>query len=309
MRDRLVEHAPGSEIELVLIRTTGDRLADVPLSQVGGKGLFVKEIEEALLEERVDLAVHSVKDLPASLPKGLHLAAIPRREDPHDVLISKEGKRLADLPPGSRVGTSSLRRQAQLRRVRPDLEWTMLRGNLDTRLRKLTAPGLDAIVVASAGLHRMGWEDRVTEYLPAEICLPAIGQGALGIECRVGDDRINTLVGPLDDPLTRRAVAAERGVLARLQGDCRVPIAAYAREPAGEFCVEPKASNKVEPKASNLNESILVLDALVANPDGRSVVQARTLIGPGQDPEAVGRQLAERLLAGGAEALLRGVDA
>ncbi|TAK06874.1 MAG: hydroxymethylbilane synthase, partial [Candidatus Manganitrophaceae bacterium] len=171
----------GFQVEIVKIKTTGDKILDVPLAKVGGKGLFVKEIEEALLRGEIDLAVHSMKDVPSVLPEPLHLAAIPKREDPRDALISRRGLRLADLPSGAKIGTSSLRRQAQLWAYRPDLDFAMLRGNLDTRLRKLTEGEFEAIILAAAGLHRMGWTERITEYLSPEVSLPAIGQGALGI--------------------------------------------------------------------------------------------------------------------------------
>src|SRR5512137_1684149 len=261
---RLVETFPGMSVQLERIRTTGDRILDVPLAQVGGKALFVKEIEEALLAGRVDLAVHSMKDVPTDLPEGLAIAAIPPREDPADVLISREGRRLADLPRGARVGTSSLRRQAQLLHHRPDLIIVGLRGNLDTRIRKLGTEGLDAIVLAAAGVKRLGLERLVTEVLAPEIILSASGQGALGIEIRVpgtdgGEPRaasheprgecrvpgveadepraasrepraptIAEIVRTLDDRETHLAVRAERAMLRRLGGGCQVPIAALA---------------------------------------------------------------------------------
>jgi hydroxymethylbilane synthase len=283
---------------------------DVPLAQVGGKALFVKEIEEALLAGRVDLAVHSMKDVPTDLPPGLTIAAIPRREDAADVLISRTGVRLADLSRGARIGTSSLRRQAQLLHIRPDLVIVGLRGNLDTRIRKLSSEGLDAIVLAAAGVARLGLSRLVTEVLPPEVLLPAIGQGALGIEVREpgGESRepraesregkdtsrelsgasrepraasVAELVNALDDRETHVAVRAERAMLKRLGGGCQVPIAAWAT-------VEADA---------------ILLRGLIAATDGVTVIrgEARGTVG---EPETVGRDLAEDLLARGGQAIL-----
>ena len=215
-------------VELVIIKTTGDKILDVPLAKVGGKGLFVKEIEEALLQGRADLAVHSVKDMPAELPEGLHLAAMPRREDPRDALISKNGAGLDKLPHRARVGTSSLRRAAQLLHLRPDLRIETLRGNVDTRLRKLESEGLDAIVLAAAGLKRMELSQVISEYLEPERILPAVGQGALGIETRIADLSTNEIVASLIHQQTVTTVRAERAFLKRLEGGCQVPIGAYA---------------------------------------------------------------------------------
>ncbi len=294
---RLRAAFPQRTVRLETIKTTGDKILDVPLAQVGGKALFVKEIEEALLQGRVDLAVHSMKDLPTDLPAGLRIAAIGEREDPCDVLISRTGARLEALPQGARVGTSSLRRQAQLLHHRPDLVVVSLRGNLDTRIRKLTTDGLDAIVVAAAGVKRLGLSDRIAERLPAEILLPAIGQGALGIEVRepriegrgAGTSRegnIAEIVGVLDHPETHAAVLAERALLRRLEGGCQVPIAAHA-EVAGEG---------------------IVLRGLVASPDGRTLIRGETR-GERRDPEAVGHVLAEDLLRRGAAEILRAIYA
>ena len=301
----------GVEVRLERIRTTGDRIADVPLAQVGGKALFVKEIEEALLAGRVDLAVHSLKDLPTDLPAGLLLAAVPLRDDPSDVLIARDGRGLHALPRGARVGTSSLRRQAQLLHHRPDLAVVNLRGDLDTRIRKLTSEGLDAIVVAAAGVRRLHLTHLVTEVLPPEILLPAIGQGALGIEIRgmkpgvrsqesevrgqrtaqrepgAGeegsgrDEAIAGIVKALDHRETHLAVRAERGMLARLQGGCQVPIAAQA-------LVE--------------GETIRLV-GLVASLDGRLVVRAEGH-GAAAEPERVGLAVAEQLLARGGRQIL-----
>jgi hydroxymethylbilane synthase len=215
-------------VELLVIKTTGDKILDVPLAKVGGKGLFVKEIEEALLDGRADLAVHSVKDMPAELPEGLHLAVMPPREDPRDALISRNGAGLQALPHGARVGTSSLRRAAQLLHLRPDLRIETLRGNVDTRLRKLESEGFDAIVLAAAGLKRMELSHVVSEYLEPERILPAVGQGALGIETRTGDGFTNEMVASLAHQQTMTIVRAERAFLKRLEGGCQVPIGAHA---------------------------------------------------------------------------------
>jgi hydroxymethylbilane synthase len=302
---RLRAAFPQRTVRLETIKTTGDKILDVPLAQVGGKALFVKEIEEALLQGRVDLAVHSLKDLPTVLPAGLVIAAVGEREDPCDVLISRTGARLAALPQGARVGTSSLRRQAQLLHHRPDLTVVGLRGNLDTRIRKLTTDGLDAIVVAAAGVKRLGLSDRITERLPAEILLPAIGQGALSVEIRdpgiesrgaeaqrgrgEGTSReanIAEIVGVLDHPETHAAVLAERALLRRLEGGCQVPIAGHAKV-AGEA---------------------IVLRGLVASLDGRTLIQGESR-GERRDPEAVGHALAEDLLRRGAAEILRAISA
>ena len=214
--------------------TSGDRIQDRPLAEIGGKGLFVKEIEEALLDGRADFAVHSIKDVPAVLPAGLRLVCIPAREDPRDVLVAPRHGVLAALPPGARVGTSSLRRAVALRAHRDDLVTVPLRGNVDTRLRKVDAGEVDAIVVARAGLVRLGLEGRATEVLSADASLPAVGQGALGIECREGDGEVAVLLARLNDPVTSLCVAAERGVLLALGGDCKTPMAAHAeREESG----------------------------------------------------------------------------
>ena len=290
---RLRAAFPTLALRLERIRTTGDKILDVPLAQVGGKALFVKEIEEALLAGRVDLAVHSMKDVPTDLPPRLTIAAIPRREDAADVLISRTGARLADLSRGARVGTSSLRRQAQLLHIRPDLVIVGVRGNLDTRIRKLSSEGLDAIVLAAAGVARLGLSHLVTEVLPPEVLLPAIGQGALGIEVREpgGESRerrvesrvarISEMVKALDDRETHVAVRAERAMLKRLGGGCQVPIAAWAT-------VEADA---------------ILLRGLIAATDGVTVIrgEARGTVG---EPETVGRDLAEDLLERGGQAIL-----
>ncbi len=282
VKEQLEASRPDLQVDLVPIRTRGDRILDAPLYLVGGKGLFLKEIEEALLQKEIDLAVHSLKDIPAVLPAGLQLSAIPEREDPRDALVSRDSLSLEDLPPRACVGTSSLRRQAQLMALRPDLRVCALRGNVDTRLRKLENSGLDAVILASAGLRRLGLLHRVTHFLEPEVMIPAIGQGALGLESRVDDTQTSRVVRPLDHGPTSCAVAAERAFLRRLEGGCQVPIAAHA----------------------TLNGGKLLLRALVASPDGKSVVRSQKNAHPSM-AETAGRELAEELLNQGAEEILR----
>jgi hydroxymethylbilane synthase len=272
--------ARGHESRIEIIKTTGDKITDVPLAKVGTKGLFTKEIEEALLDGRADLAVHSLKDLPTELPAGLVLAAVPPREDPRDAIV---GRRLADLPSGARIGTSSLRRSAQLRKLRPDLVIESVRGNLDTRLRKLDEGQYDAIVLAAAGLRRLGWADRIAETLGPDVMCSAVGQGALAIETRetgAGYDAVRAL----DDPTTHAAVLAERGVLGSLGGGCQVPIGAHA----------------------TIENGRLSLLGVVAAPDGSEVIRAEA-DGPAEDAEALGRALGAALLERGAKRILEAV--
>ncbi len=282
VQSRLRQLAPHVTVTLRRIQTSGDRILDVPLAKVGGKGLFVKEIEEALLRGEIDLAVHSMKDVPTELPDGLGLLCVPPREDARDALISREGTSFKDLPQGARIGTSSLRRQAQLLQARPDLTISMLRGNLDTRLRKLRDGQFEGIILASAGLRRLGWGHEITEYLSPEICLPAIGQGALGIEGRMEDDFVRSLLSGLEDSTTRTTVVAERALLHRLQGGCQVPIAAHA----------------------TLTGSSLHLEGVIASVDGKNVIRDR-IEGATDDPESLGVRLAERLLERGGDCILR----
>ncbi|MFO0737634.1 MAG: hydroxymethylbilane synthase [Labilithrix sp.] len=264
------------EMEELQVVTTGDRIQDRPLSEVGGKGLFVKEIEEALLEKRAHIAVHSIKDVPAALPDGLAITCIPLREDPRDVLVSPKFGKLADLPQGAKVGTSSLRREAQLRAVRPDLEILSIRGNVDTRLRKVDAGEFDAIVLARAGLVRLGLEARATEVLEPEVSLPAVGQGALGIESRIADADTRQRLAALADEDTSRCVHAERGVLKALGADCKTPLAAFA-----------------ERQGKSLR-----LRAFVVTPEKTTKREETTEPWPGTDDEAerIGRQLGAKLL-------------
>ncbi|MFQ5895593.1 MAG: hydroxymethylbilane synthase [Nitrospinota bacterium] len=272
---------PGLEVEEVLIRTTGDKLGDRPLGPEGGKGLFVKEVEEALLAGSVDFAVHSLKDLPAELPPGLSICAVPPREDPRDALVSRDGLSLDELPPGARVGTSSLRRQALLLRARPDLKVVPLRGNLDTRLRKLRDGEIEAIVVALAGLRRLGAEAEWVLPLDEEIFLPAMGQGALALEAREGDGLVRSLVETLDHESSRREALAERAFMAALEGSCRVPAAGRAVV-RGEH---------------------LRMRGMVATPDGRRAVE-EALEGPAREAEALGAELGRRVLGAGGCAIL-----
>jgi hydroxymethylbilane synthase len=268
-------------VGLLTIKTTGDKILDVPLAQVGGKGLFVKEIEEALLEGRTDLAVHSVKDMPAELPAELHLAAMPAREDPRDVLISRNGDSLEQLRHGARLGTSSLRRTAQLLHLRPDLRFGTLRGNVDTRLRKLESEGFDGIVLAAAGLKRLDLSHVISEYLEPDRILPAVGQGALGIETRIDDDFTNQVVSSLAHRATMITVSAERAFLKRLEGGCQVPIGAHA----------------------TLQGDELRLTGLVADLVGQRLIR-KELRGEPQEAEVMGEELAEIVLeSGGAEIL------
>ncbi len=276
--------AAGGEIEIKIIKTTGDKLANIPLTQSGTKGLFIKEIEEALVAEEVDLAVHSLKDLPTEQPEGLTVAAVPEREDARDVLISNDGRGFFELPPGARVGTSSLRRQSQLRRLRAALEIVPLRGNLDTRLKKLDRGDCEAVVLAAAGVRRLGLADRITGYFSPEQLCPAVGQGALAIEIRADDQRMQKVVAPLDHSPTHRAILAERAMLRHLGGGCQVPIAAHATSTSEQ----------------------LRLVGVVASLDGSETVRA-SAVGPAGEPEALGATVARRLLEQGAGSILDSV--
>ena len=277
VREQLAQ--AGHECRIEVIKTTGDKITDVPLAQVGGKGLFTKEIEEALLEGRADLAVHSLKDLPTELPAGLVLAAVPVREDPRDAIV---GRPLADLPQGATVGTSSLRRAAQLRHLRPDLKIESVRGNLDTRLRKLEAGDYDAIILAAAGLNRLGKTQLVKQVIPAEVMTPAAGQGALGIEIRCGDKKTRELLAFLDDASARATTTCERALLNKLGGGCQVPIGAYAE----------------------MRNDTIHLNGLVAHPDGTKVLRETR---DGKDPVRLGEEVGETLLSRGGDAILEEV--
>ncbi len=267
--------------ELVTIKTKGDKILDVPLAKVGGKGLFVKEIEEALLDGRIDLAVHSMKDMPAIIPEGLCIGAIPEREDARDVLISKKGIVFDNLPDKARIGTSSLRRAAQLKCARQDIVILPLRGNLDTRLKKLENEDMDAVILAAAGVKRLNYENRVTEYLDGSIMLPAVGQGALCIETRENDPEISPLIASLDHLQTRTAVIGERAFLNRLEGGCQVPIAAHGI----------------------IEQNTFTLCGLVADVEGKVMIR-ETLSGPESSSEKIGTELAERILSMGGKEIL-----
>ncbi len=301
IRSKLRRLYPDLEIELNKIKTTGDKILDVPLAKVGGKGLFVKEIEDALLKNEVDIAVHSMKDVPTEFPDGLHLAVICKREDPRDAFVSKirnskfEIRNFKALPSGAKVGTSSLRRLCQLLNIRPDLKILQLRGNLDTRIRKLDEGQFNAIILAAAGVKRLGLENRMTEILPVDISLPAIGQGAIGVECRVNDEVINNLIAPLNHPETSLCVRAERAFLKRLEGGCQVPIAAYAR-------IEKRGKN---PK-SEIRNSKLIMDGLVGSISGDRVIKGR-IEGNPENAESLGITLAEDILSRGALEILNEV--
>jgi len=277
-----LEKKHGIEVELEIIKTTGDKITDVPLAQVGGKGLFVKEIEEALLDGRVQLAVHSMKDVPTDFPDGLSLRCITEREDPRDIAITCTGNSFKDLPQGAHIGTSSLRRSSQLLDARPDFKIGQLRGNLDTRIRKVNDGEYDAIILAGAGIRRLGWADKITDYFDTEFMLPAIGQGALGIETKTNDDETNALVDFFNHPDTSDAVRAERSLLKRLDGGCQVPIAAF-----GEI------------DGDNLR-----LRGLVAGVDGKNIIKDE-VSGSRSNAEAMGVELAERLLKSGAYDILK----
>ncbi len=272
----------GLEVEVLGMSTKGDKILDTPLAKIGGKGLFVKELEQGMLAGTADIAVHSMKDVPAELPEGLHLPIIMEREDPRDAFVSNEYRTLDQLPEGAVVGTSSLRRQCQLGDYRPDLKIAPLRGNVNTRLRKLDDGEFDAIILASAGLIRLGFDERMTSFLEPEQSLPAIGQGALGIECRVDDDRVNALLEPLSHANTAVCVRAERAMNHRLKGGCQVPIAGYAVLQGDE----------------------LFLRGLVGEPDGSKIIRGERRGAP-QDAESMGVSLAEELLANGAEPILK----
>ena len=272
----------GHEIEIEIIHTTGDKITDVALAKVGTKGMFTKEIEEALAAGKVDLAVHSLKDLPTELPKGFEIAAITERQDPRDAFCSKNYAGIKDLPKGARVGTSSLRRQAQLKAIRPDLDIHPLRGNVDTRLRKLEQGEYDAIILASAGLKRLGKTELIKQIIPAEIMCPAAGQGALGIEIREGDTKSRELLAFLNDTEARAATTCERALLNSLGGGCQVPIGAFAEVRGGK----------------------LHLDSIVADPDGTKVLRDSR---DGDDPERLGNDAGASLLKRGGDAILESV--
>ena len=276
--ERLHDNA---DIDIRIIATSGDNLQDVPLAKIGGKGLFVKEIEEALLANEIDLAVHSMKDVPMELPTELGISVITKRENPLDALISKNGEKLADLPQGATIGTSSLRRSSQLLKYRDDFKIHPLRGNVDTRLRKVEEGKYDAILLASAGLNRLGWANRITEEISHDILLPAMGQGALGIETRLDDMMIYDFISTLNHEQTHNAVSAERSLVGRLDGGCQVPIGAYAR----------------------IEKGLITLKGLVASLDGEVIYKLEN-VGPVDDAINIGQELGAQLLKMGANEIL-----
>ena len=273
--------ATGMEAEIVIIKTSGDKMQAAPLTQIGGKGIFIKELEEALLDETIDLAVHSVKDVPTDIPSRLMFPAVCRRDDVRDCLV---GSTLGNLRQGARVGTSSLRRQAQLKHLRPDLDLRDLRGNVDTRLKKVESGEYEAVMLAKAGLDRLGLSKRISEVLEAEVCMPAVGQGAIAVECRLKDTEAGDLLAPLDDAETRTAIIAERALLAALQGGCQVPMGAWARVERGE----------------------LVLDACICSADGVQYVKQRATAPPDQAAQ-LGEHMARVLIEAGAQSILEEV--
>ncbi|EDP75688.1 porphobilinogen deaminase [Hydrogenivirga sp. 128-5-R1-1] len=272
----------GVEVELVKITTTGDKILDSPLAKIGGKGLFVKEIEQALMEGRIDLAVHSLKDVPMVIPEGLTLGAITEREEPHDVLLSRDGGKLLELREGAKVGTSSLRRQVQLKRLRRDLEVEVLRGNVDTRVRKLKEGMYDAIILAYAGVKRMGYEDEVTEVL--DYFIPAVGQGSLAIEIREGDEETLRLIEPLNHPESRVRAECERAFLRRLEGGCQVPIGAFAQ----------------------VKGNTLTVRGFISDLEGLKFIEGEE-VGKPEEASELGERLAESLLQQGGERILRDI--
>ena len=284
VKAELLKHHPELTVELVPMSTQGDKILDTPLAKIGGKGLFVKELETAMLEDRADIAVHSMKDVPVEFPDGLMLSTICEREDPRDAFVSNQFRAIAELPPGAVVGTSSLRRQCQLKALRPDLQVRDLRGNVNTRLAKLDNGEFAAIILAAAGLLRLGFAQRIAGYLPVEQSLPANGQGAVGIECRSDDSVIQQLLAPLEHAPTRACVLAERAMNRKLQGGCQVPIGAFATQHGEQ----------------------ITLRGLVGSLDGSEIIRDQVQ-GPASSAEALGLQLAERLLAAGAGKILTAV--
>ncbi|OQK16890.1 porphobilinogen deaminase [Methyloprofundus sedimenti] len=280
--ERLQQAHPGIKTELVKMVTKGDKILDAPLAKIGGKGLFVKELEQGMLEGSADIAVHSMKDVPVEFPEGLHLAVILLREDPYDAYVSNHYKSIEDLPVGAKVGTSSLRRQCQFAERQPHAQILSLRGNVNTRLAKLDAGDYDAIILAAAGLKRLGFEHRITQLLDSSVSLPAIGQGAVGIECRIDDIEMNQLLAPLQDVESTIRVKAERAMNARLNGGCQVPIAGFAE----------------------LQGEQLFMRGLVGKPDG-SVMYRAEKTGPMEEAESIGRAVADELLSKGAGEVLK----
>jgi hydroxymethylbilane synthase len=282
VKDLLQEHHSELAVDIKIIKTSGDKIQDVPLAKIGGKGLFVKEIEEGLLKREVDFAVHSMKDMPIIFPVNLCIACVTKRENPFDALISRNDIKLDDLPKGAKIGTGSLRRMSQLLYYRPDLKMVPLRGNLETRLKKLETEGLDAIILAAAGLIRLGWSDRITEIIPPEILLPAMGQGAVGIETRKNDVDNQILLADLDDEETHYALDAERALVSQLEGGCNVPIGSFA----------------------TLNGDQITLTGLVASLDGKTMYK-KELTDLKTNAVALGRRMGDELIEMGADRIMQ----
>jgi len=282
VKDLLLEHHSDLTVDIKTIKTSGDKIQDVPLAKIGGKGLFVKEIEEGLLKREVDFAVHSMKDMPIIFPVNLCIACVTKRENPFDALISKNNIKLNDLPKGAKIGTGSLRRMSQLLYYRPDLIMVPLRGNLETRLKKLETEGLDAIILAAAGLIRLGWSDRITEIIPPEILLPAMGQGAVGIETRKNDVDNQILLADMDDEETHYALDAERALVSQLEGGCNVPIGSFA----------------------TLNGDQITLTGLVASLDGKTMYK-KELTDLRTNAVALGRRMGDELIEMGADRIMQ----
>lgn len=284
VKKKIEEKYPGMEVVIVSIKTRGDKIIDSPLNKIGGKGLFVKEIEDALLRRNIDIAVHSIKDVPTELPEGLHLAIFPEREDPRDAFVSEEYASIDDLPEGSTVGTGSLRRSSQILHARPDLNVIAIRGNVDTRIKKMEAGEVQAIVIAAAGLNRLGLSAKIRQLLPSDIYIPAIGQGTLGLEVRSDDGTLRSDLGFLNHKLTEISVRAERAFLKALDGGCQVPLAAYCY----------------------FQKDLMILDGMVSELDGSCIIRDK-MTGSIRDPEEAGYTLARRLLEAGARDILERV--
>ncbi len=284
VKDLLQNHHSDLAVDIKIIKTSGDKIQDVPLAKIGGKGLFVKEIEEGLLRREVDFAVHSMKDMPISFPINLCIACVTKRENPFDALISRNDIKLEDLPKGAKIGTGSLRRMSQLLHYRPDLNLMPLRGNLETRLKKLDTEGLDAIILAAAGLIRLGWDDRISEIIPPEILLPAMGQGAVGIETRKNDVDNQILLADMDDEETHYALDAERALVSQLEGGCNVPIGAFA----------------------TLNADQITLTGLVASLDGKTMYK-KELTDIKTNAIALGRKMGDELIEMGADRIMQDI--
>ncbi len=282
VKDLLLEHHSDLAVDIKIIKTSGDKIQDVPLAKIGGKGLFVKEIEEGLLKREVDFAVHSMKDMPIIFPVNLCIACVTKRENPFDALISKNDIKLNDLPKGAKIGTGSLRRMSQLLYYRPDLNMVPLRGNLETRLKKLETEGLDAIILAAAGLIRLGWSDRITEIIPPEILLPAMGQGAVGIETRKNDVDNQILLADMDDEETHYALDAERALVSQLEGGCNVPIGSFA----------------------TLNGDQITLTGLVASLDGKTMYK-KEMTDTKTNAISLGRKMGNELIEMGADRIMQ----